>query len=74
MGRLLNRLRGDETVIRLQGEQALLELKKQEADILASSAPTAEKVLELEKLMRFASKFSILLMNLKNLSSNAKKR
>ena len=45
------KLRGDEeTVIRLQGEQALLELKKQEADILASNAPPAEKLLELEKL------------------------
>ncbi len=45
------RLRGDEeTVTRLQGEQALLELKKQEADILASNVPPAEKLLELEKL------------------------
>ena len=45
------KLRGDdETVIRLQGEQALLELKKQEAEILASNAPLAEKLLDLEKL------------------------
>ena len=45
------RLRGDEeTVIRLQGQQALLELKKQEADILASNSSPAEKLLELEKL------------------------
>ena len=45
------KLRGDEeTVIRLQGEQALLELKKKEADILASNSPAAEKLLELEKL------------------------
>ena len=44
-------LRGDEdTVIRLQGQQALIELKKEEADILASNAPNAEKQLQLELL------------------------
>ena len=44
-------LRGDEeTAIRLQGQVALLELKKEEADVLASSASPAEKLLEIEKI------------------------
>jgi tape measure domain-containing protein len=44
-------LRGDEdTVVRLQGQQALIELKKEEADILASNVPDAEKQLKLELL------------------------
>ena len=45
------KLRGDEeTVIRLQGEQALLELKKKQADIDAEKIPEAEKLLKTELL------------------------
>ena len=45
------KLRGDkETVIRLQGQQALFELTKKEADIQASKIPDAEKQLQLELL------------------------
>ena len=39
-----------ETVIRLQGQQELLKLKKEEADIVASNSSPAEKLLEIEKI------------------------